>query len=56
VDVREQDLLRCRGGFPRSFLARTDRDSMEWRREFIRTFVERDLPQFGDQAAAALAG
>lgn len=53
VDVREQDLLWCRGGFPRSFLARTDRDSMEWRREFIRTFVERDLPQLGIRVASS---
>jgi uncharacterized protein len=34
-----------RGGFPRSFLARTDADSSAWRREFIRTFLERDVPQ-----------
>jgi hypothetical protein len=53
VDVREQDLLWCRGGFPRSFLARTDRDSMEWRREFLRTFVERDLTQLGIRVASS---
>ena len=36
-----------RGGFPRSFLAATDAASGEWREEFIRTFLERDLPQLG---------
>jgi predicted AAA+ superfamily ATPase len=36
-----------RGGFPRSFLARTEEASNEWRRDFVRTFLERDLPQLG---------
>ncbi|MGH8679205.1 MAG: ATP-binding protein [Burkholderiales bacterium] len=36
-----------RGGFPRAFLARTHNDSLRWRRDFIRTFLERDLPQLG---------
>lgn len=39
--------LWVRGGFPRSFLAETDRASYEWRRDFITTFLERDLPQLG---------
>jgi len=39
--------LWCRGGFPRSFLARTERDSFEWRRNFTRTFLERDLAGLG---------
>jgi hypothetical protein len=39
--------LWLRGGFPRSFLARSDQASAEWRRDFLRTFLERDLPQFG---------
>lgn len=34
-----------RGGFPRSYLADTDIDSYEWRRDFIRTFLERDIMQ-----------
>lgn len=42
-----QDRLWLRGGFPRSYLAASDRDSMAWRQAFARTFVERDLPQFG---------
>jgi predicted AAA+ superfamily ATPase len=36
-----------RGGFPRSYLARTHAESDEWRRGFVRTFLERDLPQLG---------
>lgn len=39
--------LWLRGGFPRSLLARNDRESFEWRRDFTRTFLERDLPQLG---------
>ncbi|MDE2058247.1 MAG: ATP-binding protein, partial [candidate division NC10 bacterium] len=33
-----------RGGFPRSYLARSHADSLAWRRQFIQTFLERDLP------------
>ena len=36
-----------RGGFPLSYLARTNDDSLTWRRQFIQTFLERDLPQLG---------
>ncbi|MFC1657073.1 ATP-binding protein [Candidatus Moduliflexota bacterium] len=39
--------LWLRGGFPRSYLARSHAASDEWRREFIQTFLERDLPQLG---------
>jgi len=39
--------LWSRGGFPRSFLANTDEDSLAWREGFIRTFLERDIPQLG---------
>jgi predicted AAA+ superfamily ATPase len=41
------DRLWLRGGFPRSYLARGDDESLRWRRELIRTFVERDLPALG---------
>ena len=41
-----------RGGFPRSFLAESDLASRDWREEFIRTFLERDLPQLGVTVAA----
>jgi hypothetical protein len=36
-----------RGGFPRSFLARSTQASSLWRRDFVRTFLERDIPQLG---------
>ncbi len=36
-----------RGGLPRSFLARDDSESLRWRRDFIATFLERDLPRLG---------
>jgi hypothetical protein len=39
--------LWTRGGFPRSFLAPDDGASLEWRQSFIRTFLERDVPQLG---------
>jgi hypothetical protein len=42
-----------RGGFPRAYLARTEADSFTWRQQFIQTFLERDLPQFGINIPAA---
>jgi hypothetical protein len=39
--------LWLRGGFPRSWLARSSRDSVAWREGLIRTFLERDVPQLG---------
>ncbi len=47
VGVARMPELWVRGGFPLSFLADTDGESAGWRRAFLRTFVERDLPQFG---------
>jgi len=44
--------LWWRGGFPRSFLARTDRESLAWRENFIRTFLERDIREFDVQVPA----
>jgi len=41
-----------RGGFPLAWLARTERDSQVWRKEFIRTLLERDLPQWGVRVPA----
>ena len=41
------DALWVRGGFPRSFLAPDEDVSLRWRRDFIRTYLERDIPQFG---------
>jgi len=47
------DRLWLRGGFPRSFLAPSDKASSEWRRGFVRTFLERDLPQLGVHIGAS---
>jgi len=45
-----------RGGLPRSFLAGTEEDSVVWRREYIRTLLERDFPQWGVRTPAAAMG
>jgi hypothetical protein len=50
--VASLETLWLRGGFPRSFLAASDDDSSAWREGFVRTFLERDLPQFGIRVAA----
>lgn len=41
-----------RGGFPPAYLARSEADSVRWREQFVRTFLERDLPQLGVSIAA----
>lgn len=43
--------LWVRGGFPRSYLAPDDERSLAWREDFIRTFLERDIPQLGIRIA-----
>lgn len=48
----DQDALWVRGGFPDSFLAADDRRSLEWRENFIRTYLERDVPEFGPRIPA----
>jgi hypothetical protein len=63
VDMGGFDIEECgseswqglwrRGGFPRSFLAPTEAVSYAWRQDFIRTFLERDLRQYGIQVPAA---
>jgi predicted AAA+ superfamily ATPase len=52
VGVKQLDRLWLRGGFPRSYLARSYADSMAWRQFFMRTFLERDLPQLGITVSA----
>ncbi|MCB9779655.1 MAG: ATP-binding protein [Alphaproteobacteria bacterium] len=47
VGAEHQDRLWLRGGFPRSFLAPSDAASMRWRKQYVRTFLERDVPQLG---------
>lgn len=44
--------LWLRGGFPESLLAASEIDSLEWRRDFIKTYLERDIPQLGPRIPA----
>lgn len=46
--------LWVRGGFPRSFVAPTIEESREWREDFVRTFLERDIPQLGFSTDATI--
>ncbi|HIJ94478.1 MAG TPA: ATP-binding protein [Desulfuromonadales bacterium] len=46
------DTLWVAGGFPESLLASDSRQSLRWRQDFIRTYLERDIPQFGPRIAA----
>ena len=47
VGIECKEKLWIRGGFPPSFLAGSDEDSIAWREGFIKTFLERDIPQMG---------
>lgn len=44
--------LWLRGGFPESLIAESDRNSLIWRRDFIKTYLERDIPQLGPRIPA----
>ena len=46
------DDLWLRGGFPESLLAKSDAASLRWRTDFIRTYLERDVPQLGPRIPA----
>ena len=50
---RAQGRLWLRGGFPLAYTARSEGDSVAWRRQFLQTFLERDIPQLGIQILAA---
>jgi predicted AAA+ superfamily ATPase len=52
VGVEHRDRLWIRGGLPKSFLADSESDSIQWRESFIRTYLERDIPQLGITVAA----
>jgi len=52
VDPADTEKLWLRGGFPRSFLAESDALSLERRHDFILTYLERDVPQFGARVPA----
>ncbi len=51
-DRFDQDRLWVRGGFPDSYLAGDDAESLARRKDFIRTYLERDVPQFGPRIPA----
>lgn len=52
VAPADLDTLWVRGGFPSSFLADDDDLSFKWRQDFIRTYLERDIPQLGPRIPA----
>ena len=47
LPVKDIQKLWIRGGFPRSFIAKNDASSFQWREDFITTFLERDIPNLG---------
>ena len=51
-DRASRERLWLRGGFPDSFLAATDADSLAWRANFLRTYLERDIASFGMRVPA----
>ena len=52
IEKSDIDRLWVRGGFPDSFLAKSDDQSMIWRNDFIRTYLERDVPDLGPRIPA----
>jgi hypothetical protein len=52
VGSEQRDVLWLRGGFPDSYLAADDAWSLRWRQDFIRTYLERDVPQLGPRIPA----
>ncbi len=53
-EFTDQERLWVRGGFPRSFLADNDESSFLWREAYIKTFLERDIPNLGFSIPAQL--
>lgn len=51
-DLKQLNTLWLRGGFPESLLANSNKNSMAWRRDFIKTYLERDIPQLGPRIPA----
>ncbi len=56
IGASSQDRHWLRGGFPLSYTARTEADSLAWRRNFIQTFIERDISQMGISIPSAALG
>lgn len=52
LGAQAQDKHWLRGGFPLSYIARNETDSLIWRQQFIQTLLERDLPQLGIRVPA----
>jgi predicted AAA+ superfamily ATPase len=52
LGLRFQGRHWLRGGFPLAYTARGEADSVTWRRQFLQTFLERDIPQLGIQVPA----
>jgi len=52
ISSQQQEQLWSRGGFPDSLLATNDQISFQWRLDFIRTYLERDIPQLGPRVPA----
>ena len=52
INDDEREDLWIRGGFPDSFLAENDQASVIWRENFVRTYLERDIPQLGPRVPA----
>ena len=50
------DRLWVRGGFPESLLARSDAKSLAWRQQFVRSYLERDVPMFAPRLPAETVG
>lgn len=53
-EINKTNMLWLRGGFPESLLSASDSDSLKWRDDFIKTYLERDIPQFGPRIPAAI--
>lgn len=47
LETQEMQPLWIRGGFPPSFLAQSDAISSSWRKEYVKTYLERDIPNLG---------
>jgi len=54
IPSNKTETLWLRGGFPRSYLAKSEKDSFQWRQDFISAFLERDIPNLGLQIPARM--
>lgn len=50
--IDKMNTLWLRGGFPESLLAASEQDSLAWRNDFVKTYLERDIPQLGPRIPA----